>query len=294
PADRRGRGARCRADAVAPERQGAGGLSRPPRAHERKSAMGGGPRSRLPRAGALRDGHRATPAQSRAGQRLAAVERPIHGPAAGTEHRGLPRPAAGRLRALLRSEHRLRDLVVAGVSPGVLAAVVSAPGGVRLDELLRAHRRLAPAANRAPDVPGPAPPSCARHPAAAAGDPEPSAGAAVHPEPRAALHPEPYCPAGARVSTRAAAGNPAGAGRDSSAASDALDRLDRAQCAASTQSVAGGALVRRERAQSGAAASLSRADRPRAAGRSAHAEPQRKLAPAATPRLKQTWGATPP
>src|SRR6478672_6442156 len=129
--------------------------------------MGRGPRNRLPRAGTVRDGHRATPAEPRAGQWLAAVERSIYGPAAGPEHRGLPGPTAGGLRAVLRSVHRLRDLVVAGVSSGVLAAVVSAPGGVRLDELLRAHGRLAPAASRAPGLPRPGPSGRAHHPAAA-------------------------------------------------------------------------------------------------------------------------------
>src|SRR3954463_11441678 len=100
--------------------------------------MGRGPGNRLPRAGAIRDGHRATPARSRAGERLAAVERSIHRPATGLEHRRLSRPTAGGLCALLRSVRRLRDLVVAGISAGLLAAVVPAPGGVLLDEL-RVH-----------------------------------------------------------------------------------------------------------------------------------------------------------
>src|SRR3954463_15119193 len=125
--------------------------------------MGRGPRNRLPRAGAVRNGHRATAARSRTGERLVAVERSIHRPATGLEHRGLSRPAAGRLCALLRSVRRLWDLVVAGISAGVLAAVVPAPGGVLLHEL-RAHGRLAPAPSRAPGLSRPGPPGRAHPP----------------------------------------------------------------------------------------------------------------------------------
>src|SRR6266850_3878491 len=156
--------------------------------------MGRGPRGRLPRAGTVCDGHGAAPAASRAGERFAAVERSIHGAAAGSRPGGLPRAAAARLRAVLRSLCRVRDVVVARVSSGVLAPVVSASGGVRLDDLRRALGRLASAAHRAPGLPRPGrSPDRAQQPAAA-GDPEPYAGAALRPKPWPALHPEPYCP----------------------------------------------------------------------------------------------------
>src|SRR5215470_12763670 len=140
--------------------------------------MGRRPRRGLPRVRALRNGHRAGAAASRAGEWLAAVERSIHRAAAGTGYRRVPRAAAGRLRALLRSLCRLRDVVVARVPPGVLAAVVSASGGVRLDEL-RALGRLAPAARRGNGLPPTGAgrtPGVAQRPAAT-GDPEPYAGA---------------------------------------------------------------------------------------------------------------------
>src|SRR4026209_373412 len=99
--------------------------------------MDRGPGCCLPRAGALRDGHGAEPAAARAGERLAAVERSILGAAAGLEHRNLPGAAAGGLRALLQPVRSLRAVVVAGVSPGVLAALGTASGGIRLDPLRR-------------------------------------------------------------------------------------------------------------------------------------------------------------
>src|SRR5207244_1690258 len=117
---------------VASERQGAGRVSRAPRAHGRKPAMDRRSGRRLRGAGTAGDGDGAGAAPPRPGFWPSAIERPVRRTAAGPGHHHLPGAAASGLRAVLRPLRGVRSVVVVLVPAGVLAPVVPATGGVRL------------------------------------------------------------------------------------------------------------------------------------------------------------------